>query len=79
VRQLWVQIVEALIGFTWSFVGSYIIFALIDCVPGFEVLAKNDDVIAGMDLAQMEESLNESQWQEEADYHPFDKQIELRE
>lgn len=77
VKQLWIQIVEVLIGFGWSFVGSYFIFALIDCVPGFEVLAKNDDVIAGMDMAQMEESLNESQWEKEADYHPFDKQIEL--
>lgn len=76
-NQLWIQIVEALIGFTWSFVGSYLIFALIDCVPGFEVLANNDDVIAGMDAAQMEESLNESQWEDEAEYHPFDKQIEL--
>lgn len=39
VRQLGVQIVEALVGFTWSFVGTYIIVALIDCVPGLEVLA----------------------------------------
>jgi ammonia channel protein AmtB len=39
VRQLWIQIVEALIGFTWSFVGSFAIIALIDCIPGFEVLA----------------------------------------
>ena len=39
IRQFWVQIVEALIGFTWAFVGSYVIIALIDCVPGLEVLA----------------------------------------
>lgn len=42
VRQLWVQIVEVLIGFTWSFVGSFVIVALIDCVPGLEVLAPNE-------------------------------------
>ena len=68
-KQLWIQIVEALIGFSWSFVGSYVLFALIDCVPGFEVLAKNDDIIAGMDAVQMEESLSEMQ----EDYHPFAK------
>ena len=44
IRQLWVQIVEVLIGFTWSFSGSYIIIALIDCVPGFEVLAIDKSV-----------------------------------
>lgn len=41
-RQLGVQLLEALIGFTWSFVGSYILFALVDCVPGFEVLATDE-------------------------------------
>lgn len=29
-------------GFTWSFVGSYILFALVDCVPGLDVLAENE-------------------------------------
>ncbi|CAD0097014.1 unnamed protein product [Aureobasidium mustum] len=38
-RQLGIQIVEALIGFTWAFSVSYILIALIDCVPGWEVLA----------------------------------------
>lgn len=42
VKQLWIQIVEALIGFTWSFVGTYVIIALIDCVPGLEVLAPDE-------------------------------------
>lgn len=42
VRQLWIQIVEAMIGFTWSFVGSYLIAALVDCVPGFEFLAEDE-------------------------------------
>jgi ammonia channel protein AmtB len=40
VCQLGIQIVEALVGFSWSFVGSYTIYALIDCIPGFEVLAE---------------------------------------
>lgn len=38
-NQLGIQILEAVVGFVWSFVGSYALFALIDCVPGFEVLA----------------------------------------
>jgi ammonia channel protein AmtB len=42
VNQLGVQILEAIIGFTWSFVGSYIIIALIDCVPGLEILATDE-------------------------------------
>lgn len=42
VRQLGIQLLEAVIGFTWSFVGSYVLFALIDCVPGLEVLAKDE-------------------------------------
>ena len=39
VKQLGIQIVEVLVGFTWSFFGSYAIIALIDCIPGMEVLA----------------------------------------
>lgn len=38
-RQLWVQIVEAVVGFCWAFGGSYAIVAVIDCIPGLEVLA----------------------------------------
>ena len=41
-RQLGVQLLEALIGMTWSFVGSYIIIAAIDCIPGLEVLATDE-------------------------------------
>lgn len=39
VRQLGVQIAEAIIGFLWAFIGSFVIIALIDCIPGLEVLA----------------------------------------
>ncbi|KAJ5689072.1 hypothetical protein N7462_003464 [Penicillium macrosclerotiorum] len=39
--QLGIQILEALIGFTWSFAGTYVIYALIDCIPGLEVLAQD--------------------------------------
>jgi ammonia channel protein AmtB len=38
-RQLGVQIVAALVGFSWSFIVSYAIYARIDCIPGLEVLA----------------------------------------
>lgn len=41
INQLWIQIAEAFIGFTWSFVGSYALIALIDCLPGLEVLAED--------------------------------------
>ena len=54
VKQLGIQVVEALVGFTWAFVGSCVIIALIDCVPGLEVLATDEDVIAGMDASQMD-------------------------
>lgn len=79
VRQLGIQIVEALIGFVWAFAGSYVIIALIDCMPGLEVLATDEDVIAGMDASQMDESLYEAQWVGvgEEDYHPFAKSVEL--
>ena len=39
IRQLGVRVVEVLIGFTWSFFGSFILIALVDCIPGLEVLA----------------------------------------
>ncbi|KAL4948799.1 Rh-like protein/ammonium transporter [Aspergillus filifer] len=76
-RQLGVQLVEALIGFTWSFVGSYALYAAVDCVPGLEVLAVDEDIAAGMDKSQMDESLHEAQWAGEEDYHPFHSQIAL--
>jgi ammonia channel protein AmtB len=44
-RQLGVQILEAVIGATWSFVGSWLIIAAIDCVPGLEVLATDESVV----------------------------------
>lgn len=43
-RQLLVQMVEAGVGFTWAFVGSYVLYALVDCVPGLEVLATDEYV-----------------------------------
>jgi ammonia channel protein AmtB len=41
-RQLGIQISKALIRFTWSFVGSYILLALVNFVPGLDVLAENE-------------------------------------
>ncbi|KAF2458455.1 ammonium transporter AmtB-like domain-containing protein [Lineolata rhizophorae] len=75
IRQLWIQIVEALIGFFWSLVGSYVLIALVDCIPGLEVLAEDEGVVSGMDASQMDESLWEAQWEwvNEGDYHPFAK------
>ncbi|KAJ5639934.1 uncharacterized protein N7484_007796 [Penicillium longicatenatum] len=37
--QIFVQILEAIIGFTSAFGASYLIFAGLDCIPGLEVLA----------------------------------------
>lgn len=71
-RQLGIQVLEAGIGFTWSFVGSYVLFALVDCVPGWEVLAVDEDVVRGMDEAEMEESFEGVGEEGDGDgYHPF--------
>lgn len=69
VKQLGIQILEAVIGMTWSFIGSYIIIAFIDCIPGLEVLAKDEDVVSGLDLSEMAESFDGQQCED--DYHPF--------
>lgn len=42
IKQVGIQIVEALVGFSWSFIGSYIIIALIDCVLGLEILSEDE-------------------------------------
>ncbi|KAH8805819.1 putative ammonium transporter [Xylogone sp. PMI_703] len=68
--QIWIQIVEALIGFTWTFVVTYLIMILIDSIPGFEVLSEDDDIAAGMDAAQCEETLTEVPYADD-EYHPF--------
>lgn len=44
IRQIGIQILEATLGFAWSFGVSYIIYAVIDCIPGLEVLAKDEYV-----------------------------------
>lgn len=41
-KQLGIQVLEAVIGFMWSFVGSFLLYALIDCIPGLEVLADDE-------------------------------------
>ncbi|ETS88258.1 hypothetical protein PFICI_02086 [Pestalotiopsis fici W106-1] len=71
VRQLWVQIVEAIVGFSWSFIGSFVIIALIDCVPGLEVLATDKEIMAGLDTFQTEEALIETVFSDEVDYSPM--------
>ncbi|KAL3427904.1 ammonium transporter mep2 [Phlyctema vagabunda] len=77
VKQLGIQVLEAVIGFTWSFAASYLIIALIDCVPGLEVLSSDDDIMSGMDVAQMEESLVEMKWESEEEYHPLSNGVSL--
>ncbi|KAJ5118453.1 hypothetical protein N7526_010090 [Penicillium atrosanguineum] len=39
IRQIFIQIFEAIVGFAWTFGVSYLIFAGLDCIPGLEVLA----------------------------------------
>ncbi|KAI0128778.1 ammonium transporter AmtB-like domain-containing protein [Xylariales sp. AK1849] len=73
VRQLWVQIIEVLVGFTWSFIGSFAIIALIDCIPGLEVLATDKEIISGLDTYQTEESLHEVEFADEEDYSPLSR------
>ncbi|KAK4640697.1 hypothetical protein QC761_0094610 [Podospora bellae-mahoneyi] len=73
VRQLWVQIVEVLVGFSWSFFGSWLIIAGIDCIPGLEVLAIDKHIHEGLDFHETEESLGILVHPEEEDYTPTDK------
>ncbi|CAJ2499756.1 Uu.00g026090.m01.CDS01 [Anthostomella pinea] len=75
VRQLWAQIVEVLVGFMWSFIGSFMIIAVVDCVPGFEVLAVDDEINSGLDMTQTEETLCEGPHPDEEDYFPTSKGI----
>ncbi|KAB5581137.1 ammonium transporter AmtB-like domain-containing protein [Coniochaeta sp. 2T2.1] len=72
IKQLWIQLVEVVIGFLWSFVGSFVIIALIDCVPGFEVLDIDKHIAAGLDMHQTEESLFDCSYPDEVDYVPVE-------
>ncbi|KAJ9148870.1 Ammonium transporter [Pleurostoma richardsiae] len=73
IRQLWVQLVEVIIGFSWAFIGSFVLIALIDCVPGLEVLAVDKHVAAGLDMNETEEGLSNILYPDEEDYTPMDK------
>lgn len=42
IKQLGIQLIEASVGFTWSFAGTYLIATLIDSVPGLEFLAADE-------------------------------------
>ncbi|CAG9947886.1 unnamed protein product [Clonostachys rosea f. rosea IK726] len=77
IRQIGIQILEATLGFAWSFGVSYIIYAVIDCIPGLEVLAKDEDVLNGLDTRQIDESIYSDQWRGEEDYQPFERSISL--
>ncbi|KAJ5910323.1 ammonium transporter [Penicillium tannophilum] len=67
-HQVFIQIIEAIVGFTWTFGVSYLIFAALDCIPGLEVLATDDEIMSGLDTIQVEESLHSAQWKDEEDY-----------
>ena len=68
---------EAVVGFCWAFGGSYAIYAMIDCIPGLEVLATDNAITSGMDKAEMDESFYEAQWEDEVDYSPFENGLEI--
>lgn len=74
-KQLGIQIVEVIVGFLWSFIGSFLIIALIDCVPGLEVLDIDKHIAAGLDTNQTEESLFDFSYPDEVDYAPVDRGI----
>jgi ammonia channel protein AmtB len=75
--QIGIQVLEATIGFVWAFGVSYLIYALIDCIPGLEVLAVDAEVEIGMDAAQMEESFGDSAWADELEYKPYAEGVVL--
>ncbi|CAK7212778.1 hypothetical protein SCUCBS95973_001581 [Sporothrix curviconia] len=76
-EQVGIQILEAVIGFTWAFGVSYLIYAGIDCIPGLEVLALDREVIEGLDTNQIEETLTGHEWKIEEDYEPFERGVLL--
>lgn len=82
---------------SYSFVITYCLVAVVDVIPGLEVLATDDEIVQGIDAAfvvsihrvfpsillviegemltllfSQGESYYESQWVDEADWHPFD-------
>ncbi|PWN52016.1 putative ammonium transporter [Violaceomyces palustris] len=75
--QIPVQLLEAVVGFTWTFSASYFFIALIDCVPGLEVLCMDSELKKGMDAAQMEESFSDEHWISEVDYEPLSTSLRL--
>jgi Amt family ammonium transporter len=55
-RQLGLQLADCVATTTYAFVVTYLLVALIDCVPGLEVLATEEDILMGMDAAGCGES-----------------------
>ncbi|MCO5562920.1 hypothetical protein L7F22_016556 [Adiantum nelumboides] len=75
--QFFIQLLEGSIGVIWSFSASYFFIALIDCIPGFEVLCTDDELMKGMDASQMLESLVGAHAEDENDYEPFSRPLRL--
>ncbi|KAM0753818.1 putative ammonium transporter [Meredithblackwellia eburnea MCA 4105] len=69
--QLGYQLADCCAVTLYAFGMTYILVAIIDCVPGLEVLATDEDIIAGMDYAGNGESYGDEQWKDEAEWHPF--------
>jgi Amt family ammonium transporter len=69
--QIGYQIADSVAATGYAFVVTYALVAIIDCVPGLEVLATDDDIIAGIDAADMGESFYDEQWAAEREWHPF--------
>ncbi|KAF4120867.1 ammonium transporter, Amt family [Geosmithia morbida] len=77
ISQLWIQIVEALVGATWAFTISFIIMAILDSIPGLEVLAVDREIMEGLDLHQTEEHLCSEDYADEANYRPIPSALEF--
>ncbi|KAK9898240.1 ammonium transporter [Cystobasidium minutum MCA 4210] len=60
--QLGYQLADTVAATAYAFVITYCLVALIDCVPGLEMLATDESIVAGIDAADMDESFYEAQW-----------------
>ncbi|KAI5480408.1 hypothetical protein MNV49_000983 [Pseudohyphozyma bogoriensis] len=63
--QLGIQLADSVSVTSYAFVVTYLLVALIDCIPGLEVLATDEDIEVGIDMSGNGESFGEEQWREE--------------
>jgi len=69
--QIGYQIADSVAVTAYAFAVTYALVALVDCIPGLQVLATDDAIIEGMDAAEMGESFGDEQWLDEKEWHPF--------